>query len=481
MHVRRSVILSSMDRTFAMFVRFATLIVTARLLTPAEIGIAVLGTAVFGIATTIRDFGGVSYLIQVDDPTPARVRTVFTVQLLFTLPLALLCFLLAGPAGAFYEEPGLRDYLWVTAICFLIGPFYGPIYALLSRRFAFGPIAFLNVVMSLSSGGVTIGLAMAGFSFMSFAWASLVSTALGLALSFIWHPRYPVFRIATEDWRAICNFGFADSVRNLLNYMVTNVPLLVFGRTLGAGDVGLYQRAFTLSSLPTTTLMAGLGPVLLPAFASHAREKRELKLSYFRSLELITVLLWPCTLLIFILAKPAVLVLLGSQWLALVPLVQIMSASFLMWFPVHVTNPILIATGGVRDALKLAMITIPAMILLQCLASLLGLMAVAWSGLIAIIYFVVCAVLMVRRRVPFEWNELGAALKKSLLVALVSIVGPVGVTLAAGGPNSVSIAEAFVACLLAGAGWLLSLGLTRHPMFNEVQQLVRAAYRVVHR
>ncbi|MBX3510767.1 MAG: oligosaccharide flippase family protein, partial [Hyphomonadaceae bacterium] len=95
MQVRRSLFLSTADKLFSMVVRFGTLIVTARLMTPQEIGIAVLGTVVLGVAGVIREFGGAPYLIQADEVTPERVRTVFTAQFLFTLPLALIVFVCA--------------------------------------------------------------------------------------------------------------------------------------------------------------------------------------------------------------------------------------------------------------------------------------------------------------------------------------------------------------------------------------------------
>lgn len=475
MHVRRSVLLSTADKLFATLVKFGTLIVTARLLTPEQIGVSVLGMAVLGVAGVIREFGGASYLIQVDEPTPERVRTVFTIQMLFTLPLALGCFFIAAPAAQFYQTPGLRDFLWVTALCFVLGPFVSPIYALLSRRMAFAEIAILNITGSVTYAGFTIGLALAGFGFMSFAWASLISALMGFALSLYWHPKFAMYRVAFHDWRAVVDFGFADSVRNLMYYLLDSVPLMAFGRTLGTEAVGLFQRAVTLSALPTTTLLAGLAPVLLPAFANHAREKRALKDAYLHSLSLITSILWPVTLWIIILAQPVVLVLLGEQWLPLVPLVQIIGTAYLIWFPVYVTNPILIAAGGIRDTLALALITIPLMILTQSIASIWGLYAAVWSLFVTIPWYVFFAVYMVKRRVPFTWNELGSVLARSAAVALVSATAPALIVMAWGGPMNISIVGGVIAGGVAVMGWFAGLHLLRHPMLEEVQSALAKA------
>ena len=467
---RRSIFLSSLDRFFAMFIKFATLMVTARLLTPAELGVAVLGTAAYGIAGIVRDFGGNAYLVQIDDATPERVQTVFTILLVLTLPLSLLCIVLAQPLADFYATPGLKDYMWVTSACFLLGPFSSPIFALLRRRFAFGQIAVINAATSIGYGLTTIVLALAGYGYMSVAWAGLASAALNLALSFYWHPDFKIYRLSLHDWRRITEYGMSESARNMLYYLGDNVPLLAFGKFLGPESVGLFQRAWALSSLPSTTLLAGAAQVMLPAFSKHARDGQELKDSYLISVEYVTALLWPSTLLIIILAQPIVLVLLGRQWVDAVPLVQIMSAAFLIWFPMYVTNPILIAAGGIRDTLVLALITIPVTVTVQCVAGYFGLAMAALSYFITVPFYICFSVLMVRRRVPFEWVALLAALKRSAIVSFFSAIGPFVIVVLSGGPYAVSIAQGSLGCVTAFAGWLIGLRVAGHPMLREVQK-----------
>lgn len=475
MQVRRSLFLSTADKLFSMVVRFGTLIVTARLMTPQEIGIAVLGTVVLGVAGVIREFGGAPYLIQADEVTPERVRTVFTAQFLFTLPLALIVFVCAEFAGAFYQAPGLRDFLWVTALCFLIGPFVAPLYALLGRHMAFGQIAIAGILATLAYSGAAIGLAFAGFSYMSFAWASLISGFTGFVTLLIWRPDYAIYRFSLHDWRQVVHFGAADSARNLLYYALENLPLLVFGRTIGAAAVGLFQRATTLSALPNATLLSGVTPVLLPAFANHARSGRELKDAFLRSVALMTGLSWPATLGIVILAYPIVLLVLGDQWLPVAPLVQIIGIAYLASFTISVTNPILIAAGGIRDTLKLALVTIPIMVSVQSIASFWGLHAAAASLILTLFFFSTMAMLAVQRRAPFQWREMASVLGRSAGVAACSASGPLLIAFASGGAQTITIPVALVAVCVGVAGWVAGLAIFQHPMRDELQRLLSKA------
>jgi O-antigen/teichoic acid export membrane protein len=320
--LRRSLAFSALDRHFAMIARFATLLVTARLLSPAEFGVAVIGATVLGVTSLIREFGGAAYIIQLQEVSPKRLQTVFTISLLLTLPLAAACLWLAEPVAAFYAMPGLADHMRVTSLCLLLGPFGTPLYALLRRNMSFDRIATVGTTTAAANAVVTIALALAGMSYMSFAWASLASSLLYLGLCLRWHPPYPVYRLSLEDWRRAIDYGGVESARNFLFYLQDNMPLAIFGHTLGAASLGLFQRAVTVSNLPFTTLLSGVQPAIQPLLSDRARKGLSLKDSFLLGTSYTSALLWPACSNMALLAHPIVLVLLGDKWREVVPLVQ---------------------------------------------------------------------------------------------------------------------------------------------------------------
>ncbi|TIV71696.1 MAG: sugar transporter, partial [Mesorhizobium sp.] len=54
--VRRALIYTTADRYFGLAVNFGLTMVVSRLLTPSEIGISVTGSAVVGLALSLREF-----------------------------------------------------------------------------------------------------------------------------------------------------------------------------------------------------------------------------------------------------------------------------------------------------------------------------------------------------------------------------------------------------------------------------------------
>lgn len=466
--IRRSFALASADRYFVVVLNFVTLMVMARLLTPAEFGVAVIGLSVLGLAETIHDFGGNAYIVQVKELTTERVHAVFTLMFVLTMSIAALLYFTAGAIATFYGTPGLQDFLQITSVCFLLGPFVSTVHALMRRDFEFGKLALLNGASVIVNAAVTIALAMNGFSYLSFAWGSLVAGIVYLALCWRWGPQGRIYCFTLAHWREISAYGIYDSLRKLLYYALDAVPLLAFGKTLGADGLGLYQRAFSISRLPEKTLLAGLAPVLLPTLSQHAREGRDLKIGFLSSIEHVTVFFWPSLIVIVVLAKPIVDVLLGHQWLEAIPIVQIIAIAFLFQLPSGIAHSVQLAAGGVRDSFILAVVTVPAAVGIQVFASRYGLEAAAMSLLVTCPLCLLASLIMIRWRVPYTWSELWSVLWRSGVVTLFSALGPAAVALYSGGTQNISIAAGAVGLIAAPAGWLVGLRVAGHPTLPEV-------------
>jgi O-antigen/teichoic acid export membrane protein len=91
--VRKS-ILFSLGQNYASFaLQFAVSIILARLLNPSEIGLYSIAAVLIGFASSMRDFGISSYIIQERDLTPDKIRAAFTLTLFTAWTLALVILL----------------------------------------------------------------------------------------------------------------------------------------------------------------------------------------------------------------------------------------------------------------------------------------------------------------------------------------------------------------------------------------------------
>jgi O-antigen/teichoic acid export membrane protein len=348
--------------------------------------------------------------------------------------------------------------------------------ALMSRNLAFGPIAMTSVMMATVNAGVSVSLAARGYGYISFAWGSAVSTAVGMLLYlYQWKDR-SIFRPIFRHWDTVLKFGVFDSATSVLSQIADALPYFIFGRIFNAAAVGLSQRAVMLCMIPERVILAGVGAVALPAFSQHTRAGGSLKPAYLRAIELITAAQWPSLLLLALLAHPVISILLGAQWLSAVPFVQILATALLFSFPLTLYYPTIVAVGAIRY--------MPLVITLQSLVSLAVLIGFARHGLHAAILSTwiifpwngLVSLLLARHFIGFHWLDLAASIKKSLLVSICSSLGPAAI-LALNHGISLPVTGCVIAMALSAAGWFAALRLTRHPLLDEILRVL-AALRV---
>ena len=468
--IRHGLIFSAVERYVNLVTTFATLAIVSRLLTPAEIGVSVVGLAVVTLVMSAREFATTNYIIQHQNLTPQVVRVTFTVLLLVSLATSSLILVSAYGLAAIYSEPKLAPYLRVMAIGIFFEVVASLIAALMRREMAFSKIAFINVTRALLNTGVVITLALLGFSYMSFAWASLVSALAAACLSLHFWPDRSIFKPCFHGWQDMVKFGGYNGVNILLYRIYTSLPHLVLGRILGFDSLALYSRAVKVCELPDSVMFRGLETVLLPAFSSEVRNGRGLRDAYLRSVELMTALQWPALILVAILADPIVRLLLGDQWLGSVPLVRIMAIASLFLVAAELTYPVLVAMGAMRDVLTRSLIAWPISAVIITCAAFFGLKAtaLAWFVILPLQSFV--SVWLVQRHVELQWHDIARALQKSIIVTLCSAAGPLALIYLMGGGFDLTYSAGAIAVILSAIGWGIGLFVTAHPLLQELQR-----------
>jgi O-antigen/teichoic acid export membrane protein len=256
----------------------------------------------------------------------------------------------------------------------------------------------------------------------------------------------------------------------VINQTYQTLPQLVLGQLLPPSAVGLYNRATTVSDIPDRIVLTSVFSVAFPALAVEVREGRSLKQAYLRALGYITVFYWPALMLLALLAHPVILLLLGTQWLSVIPLLQVMAVAGLAWFPVVLTSPVLLAVGANRDRVLADLLGRSLSAVVLCSSAYFGIMAMAASKLVTLPYQMILSLCFVRRHVPFRWREAGAALWQSAMVTAGTAAGPIGVIALPDFSFDLSMAATALALLLAAIGWVVSVYMTQHPILPELRR-----------
>lgn len=465
--LRRSFMFSFLDKYSVIAINLAIMVVVSRLLSPVEIGVFMVGSAVVMMTDAFRNFGVTVYLVQERELTREGIRTAFTISLILSVLFGVALYTSASSIAIFYGEPGLELILRFAAIGCLLVPFSAPIMALLQRDMAFDKLAVINVTTAAINFIVAVVLASFGAGYMSLAWAGLAAGVATAAMAIRSRPQFWLFVPAMTEWRKILSFGGYSSAAAVLNVFYEQLPQLILGRILTFQAVGLYSRSLTLCRTFDRFILSACAPVVLSALSARVRNHQELKEPYLRSIAHLTAVQWPFLVCLALLADPIVRVVLGSQWLEVVPLVRLIALATLCMFGAFMTYPALVSVGRVEDTLWSSLISLPPSIAIVFGAAHLGLEAVAASMFITAPLQMFVAFHFVRRHVPFAWSELGAAISKSALITLFTAAPPAAIV-ATMGPD-LPIPVALAAGAMAAVAWGAGLTVTVHPLATELR------------
>ena len=320
---------------------------------------------------------------------------------------------------------------------------------------------------------MTAGFALAGFSFMSYAWGAVAAAVATAAIAFYFRPDLSILCPVFRSWGRVLTFGGYNGTSSIINSLYSGVPQLFLGQVLPHADVGLYNRTTVASDVPDKLVLTSVFNVAFPALAARVREGRSVKEPYLRALGLIAVVYWPAQVLLAILAYPVIWLFLGPQWLeGGVPLLRLMAIAGLAWFPVYMAQPVLLAVGANRDRVMVDLVGRSVSAICLCSAAFFGILAMAASKLVTIPFHMVLSLCYVRRHVPFRWDEVGAALWKSAAVTAGTALGPLCVVAQSDQGFALSLSATLVAVVLAAAAWLVCVLVFRHPVLLEFRRMV---------
>ncbi|NIX75697.1 oligosaccharide flippase family protein [Microvirga terricola] len=475
--LHRSFMFSGIEKYLTLLISLLTTAIIARLLTPDEIGVFVVGSATVMMAEVLRDFGTSVYLVQEREISSEGVRTTFTIMLLVSIFIAAALQLLAAPLAAFYTEPRLDPVIRIASISVALGAFASPPMALLRRDLAFGSVALVNLAGVITNSLVALLMIALGWGYLSLAIAAMASSVAIAIAAVVHRPGLWIFRPCLLHGRKILAFGGYASATAVLNVAFQVLPQMYLGRLIGFDAVGIYSRAVTLYQLPERAIVNAFQPVVLPALAAEARAGRDLKKAYLHGLSLLTAVQWPALLCLAVLADPVVQVLLGAQWGEAAPLLKIMALASILLFPAPLTYPMLIALGRVQDGLTASLVSLPISAALIIGAAPFGLKAIAATMFLSAPLQVYVAIFLIRRQMPLRWIEISSAIYKSAYVAVCTAI-PAGICLTLSG-DARPVATLALAASGAGAGWIGGLALTRHPLAAEMLKFVDLVFSAV--
>lgn len=463
--VKKSLAISFADKYSVMLIQLVATLVLARLLTPEDVGLFSVGAVIVGFAHVIRDFGVVNYLIQEKELTTERIRSAFGVTLVISWGIAVVLYLISAPIADFYDEDSVKKVIVILSINFLFIPFSSTVMGLLRRELKFETIFAINFSNAVAHNATAMILAYLGFGFESLAWAAIAGTSVTVIVAIIKRPENTQFVPACSEFKRIFSFGSYSSGAGIVREAGLSISDMSLGKLQGFEAVGYYSRAMGFVNIFNYAVTAAIDPVVTPFFAKCIRENRALKGPYLRALDYFTVLAWPSFLFLLVFAYPMIDLLYGAQWGEAAPVAQLLCIAFMLRSLTNFSGYYLIATGQIRLMFTSQLFLQVPRVILTILAAFDGLILVAAVQVLFYLVSFFVYHILVHRDLHVRYVDVFRSTYKSLMVALIAIIPPLGMSF------YIEISGVFLiglTGLLFIIGWVLSLYLIKHALLNEL-------------
>lgn len=307
-----------------------SLVVVARLLPPAEVGLFSLAMLVLTIVRALTETGFEQALIQRAELDDQTLDVGFTVVLLRATAVALLMVVGADAFAEFFEEPRVAELLRVLALGIWIEGLTNLRVAMFQRELDFRRYFFFHASGQVTGLCTTIVAAWLLHDVWAVVYGQLAAAAARVLSSQLLAARRPRLRFDGAKVRELLGYGRWVSASSVLLFALVNGDNLFIGKLVGAAELAYYNWAYQLANLPALFITQILSSVMFPAFASVRDDRPRLADLFLRSLRLTWLLALPTCLWIAALVEPFTRALLGERWLPIVPITHALALFGLM-------------------------------------------------------------------------------------------------------------------------------------------------------
>ncbi len=300
-------------------------LILARLLVPEDYGLVAMATVVIAFMETLTASGVDTVLISKTHVERADYDTAWTINVLLGAGLCALIVGLSWPAAGYFRTPELAPVLALLALTPLLYGFENIGTIDFRRNLQFDRDVAFVLGRKLISLVTTVPLALLWRNHWALVGGLLAMRLGGVVLSYTMSPYRP--RFSLERFREFFHFSKWLALYNFLVFLRLRLTDFLTGRLHGPGALGVFTMANELASMPTTELVMPVNRALFPGYSKMSEDLRRLGSAFVRAVGLISLLAIPASVGLVVVADDAVPLLLGSSWLATIPVIQLLAVA----------------------------------------------------------------------------------------------------------------------------------------------------------
>lgn len=326
-----------LERFGAQAVSFVVSVVLARLLDPDIYGTVAIVTVIMTILQVFIDSGLGNALIQKKDADDLDFSTVFVFNVIFSVALYLVMFLIAPIIAKFYGINQLVPVVRVLSLTLIFSGVKNVQQAYVSRHMQFKRFFFATLGGTIGAAVVGIVMAYCGLGVWAlvgqYIFNGFVDTFI-LWLTGDWKPKW---KFSYLRFKQLFSYGWKLLGTSLLNTIYMDLTQLAVGKIYAPADLALYNRGRQYPGLLVISINSSIESVSFPAFSKVQDDIVRLKEMTRWAIKIGFFIMAPAMLGLACVAEPVVRLMLTDKWIGCVFYLRVYCVIY-MFMPIVTTN-----------------------------------------------------------------------------------------------------------------------------------------------
>lgn len=306
-------------------VNLVKLSVLARFLDKTDFGLMALVTFVLGFMSLFMDMGLTSAILHKQDISKKEYASLYWLNVLFSIAIVLLIYLLSPFISSFYREPELTNLIRLMSLSVIFSALGRQFKTIEQKNLNFKYIAVADMTGSVVALITGILLAIKGYGVYSLVIGGLaqylVSNILFLFKGIM--VEGVLFHFNYQETQKFIKIGMYQVGGQFINYFNRDLDILIIGKFLGAEVLGGYSLAKQLVRRPLQIVTPIINRICMGIFPKHQNNKPKLRayfLTLFKGMGAFNAFVFG---FIAVFANYLIILLYGPDYISIVPLVQL--------------------------------------------------------------------------------------------------------------------------------------------------------------
>ncbi len=315
------------SRFLGRIIDFFTLLFLARILTPADFGLAALAMSLVVVVDTVLEVPVTQALVRLNIIDKSHLDTGFTLSVMRSGLIAIIVMTAAWPFSMFNHNPQLIPLIAMLALGPIVKGFYSPAMVHFARNMGFQQTFLMEFCGKLCAFVVAIITVFSGGAYWAIAANFVTNSIAAVAMSYVLAPYRPALSLARlSNFAGFVGWFSSAQLVAALNWQFDRV---LIGAATDSTTLGRYAVASDVAVVPTQSL---IGPALQPVMAAFSQinsDPERMRLAFLKAARFAMLISVPACIGISLTADLVTDLLLGEKWKDAAPLLSMLSLAVL--------------------------------------------------------------------------------------------------------------------------------------------------------